>query len=926
DINRQMALQFEQLQSVVFARMVQKVGDRRYWEQWAKDVAIIADRQIERIKHLIETKTDQRAAFDNFLAGLQKNINPSISELQAIDMLAQHIITKPIFEALFEGYSFVKSNAVSTAMQSMLDALEGKSVAEESETLQKFYYSVRKRAEGIDNAEGKQRIIIELYDKFFKTAFPKMVEQLGIVYTPVEVVDFIIHSVNDVLKKEFGRSISDENIHILDPFSGTGTFITRLLQSGLIDGKDLARKYQHELHANEIVLLAYYIAAVNIENAYHDQLSEKSEYKPFEGIVLTDTFQLGETDESQKLFSEMFPQNSARVERQKKAPLRVIMGNPPYSVGQKSANDNAQNQKYEKLDARISSTYARFTDATNKNSLYDSYIKAFRWSTDRLDPKNGGVIAFVSNGAWLDGNSADGFRKAIEKEFSSIWVFNTRGNARTQGELRRKEAGNVFGHGSRTPISITLLVKNPLVLDGFEGKATIHYYDIGDYLSQQEKLAIVNRFKTVANEEIKWKNLQSNEHGDWISQRSGVFGSFIPIAPTIKFNLKSESFFVVNSRGVETGRDVWVYASDMLALNYAIKDTLGFYNKQRELFHQTKSTKAKDILDTDPTKISWTSSLISSLERNHLGEHKPNSASIGLYRPFFKQLVYYDKHLIHRMGQHEIFFPNPSLKNLIICVSGVGVTKDFSTIICDTLPDLELIGKSQCFPLFYYEERQKSSPSLFDAAGDSEYIRRDGVSDFILERAKKVYGKNVGKEDIFYYVYGILHSPDYLTAFANDLKKMLPRIPLVEDVRDFWKFSKAGRALADLHINYEDVPSFEGVEVIGADSGFYRVEKMRFPKKNQKDTIIYNSKIVVSNIPTKAYEYVVNGKSAIEWIMERYQVKVDKASGIENDPNDWAEEVGNPRYILDLLLSIIYVSVQTVEIVEGLPTLEFETA
>jgi predicted helicase len=465
-ISQQLALQFEQLQNVVFARMVQKVGDRRYWEQWAKDVAIIAERQIERITYLIENKHDQRVAFDAFLLGLQKNINPSISQAQAIEMLAQHIITQPIFDALFEGYSFIKNNAVSVSMQNMISALEsGSNLAEQEETLQKFYDSVRRRAEGIDNAEGKQRIIIELYDKFFKAAFPKMVEQLGIVYTPVEVVDFIIHSVNDVLKQEFGRTLSDENIHILDPFTGTGTFITRLLQSGLIEEKDLERKYKQELHANEIVLLAYYIAAVNIENAYHDATPDpddgigKEKYTPFEGIVLTDTFQLGETDGSDKLFSEMFPRNSERVARQKNAPLRVIIGNPPYSVGQKSANDNAQNQKYERLDARIADTYAKATEATNKNSLYDSYIKAFRWSTDRLDPEQGGIIAFVSNGAWLDGNSSDGFRKTLEKDFDKIYVFNLRGNARTQGELRQKEAGNVFGSGSRTPIAITLLVK-----------------------------------------------------------------------------------------------------------------------------------------------------------------------------------------------------------------------------------------------------------------------------------------------------------------------------------------------------------------------------------------------------------------------------------------------------------------------------------
>jgi predicted helicase len=921
DIGRQMALQFEQLQSVVFARMVQKVGDRRYWEQWAKDVAQIADRQIERIKHLIENKTDQRKAFDNFLAGLQKNINPSISESQAIDMLAQHIITKPIFEALFEGYSFVKSNAVSTAMQGMLDALEGKSVAEESETLQKFYDSVRKRAEGIDNAEGKQRIIIELYDKFFKTAFPKMVEQLGIVYTPVEVVDFIIHSVNDVLKQEFGRSISDENIHILDPFTGTGTFITRLLQSGLIDGKDLARKYQHELHANEIVLLAYYIAAVNIENAYHDQLGEKSDYEPFEGIVLTDTFQLGETDESQKLFSEMFPQNSARVARQKKAPLRVIMGNPPYSVGQKSANDNAQNQKYEKLDGDISRTYVKLSTAGLKTSLYDSYIKAFRWSTDRLDPKHGGIIAFVSNGAWLDGNSTDGFRKALEKEFSSIWVFNLRGNQRTSGELSRKEGGKIFGSGSRTPISITLLIKNPKAANK---QATIHYNDIGDYLSREEKLTVVSKFKTVANTEMKWKKLKPNEHGDWLNQRNDLFGTFIPLFEDTK---SEKSFFDFISWGVKTNRDAWTYNSSIKSLSTILEQTIVFYNEQRKEYQeQSKKSKASvdNFIITDPKKISWSADLKKDIERNREHSFNANSLKQALYRPYFKQFLYFDDSLVERPGQNRKLFPASIPSNRLICVTGKGASKDFSVLMADTIPNLDTLEKGQSFPFYYYEERQKNSPSLFDAAGDSEHIRRDGVSDFILERAKKVYEKNVGKEDIFYYVYGILHSPDYRTAFANDLKKMLPRIPLVEDVRDFWKFSKAGRSLADLHIGYEDVPPYEGVEVTGADSGFYRVEKMRFPKKYQKDTIIYNSKIVVSNIPAKAYEYVVNGKPAIEWIMERYAVTTHKDSCIKNDPNDWAEEVGNPRYILDLLLSIINVSVQTVEIVEGLPKLNFE--
>jgi predicted helicase len=923
EIAQQMALQFEQLQNVVFARMVNKVGSKPYWEQWAKDVAHIAEKQVERITRLIKDDKKHQKAFDNFLAGLQKNINPSISQQEAIEMLSQHIITKPVFEALFEGYSFVKNNPISVSMQTMLDLLEDQAFDKDAETLQKFYNSVKMRASDIDNAEGKQRIIIELYDKFFKTAFPKMVEKLGIVYTPVEVVDFIVHSVNDVLKKEFDRSISDENIHILDPFTGTGTFITRLLQSGLIVKKDLKRKYQHEIHANEIVLLAYYIAAVNIENAFHDALEQK-DYQPFDGICLTDTFQLGETDESDKLFKDMFPQNSARVAKQKKAPLRVIMGNPPYSIGQKSVNDNAQNQNYEKLDSRIERTYVKESRANLKNSLYDSYIKAFRWSTDRLDPKHGGIVCFVSNGAWIDGAAHDGFRKSLETEFSSIYVFNLRGNQRTSGELSRKEGGKIFGSGSRTPIAITLLVKNPNQLNSQEQKATIHYHDIGDYLSREEKLLIVKNFSSISNVQIQWTNLLANEHGDWINQRNNLFETFIGIGDKDD-KAGNYIFNSTYSRGLATSRDAWVYNSSYKSLLKNIQKTISFYNAQRILFHSTRGTKKNinDFITKDSKEIVWTDTLIRDAEKNIEYNLKKNKA-IGLYRPFFKQFLYYDRLLIHRVYLLPKLIPTPDTKNLLICVSGVGASKDFSALITDCIPDLQVQFNGQAFPMYYYEERQKQSRGLFDQNEDGEYIRRDGVSDFILERAKKQYGKNVSKEDIFYYVYGFLHSPEYKEVFSNDFKKMLPRLPFVEEVKDFWAFSKAGRKLAELHINYETVAPFKGVKVIGADSGFYTIEKIRFPKKEQKDTILFNSKITVSNIPAKAYEYVINGKSAIEWIMERYQVTTHKESGIQNDPNDWAKEVGNPRYILDLLLSVINVSVQTVEIVDALPKVKFD--
>ncbi|SNB03973.1 conserved hypothetical protein [Flavobacterium psychrophilum] len=933
----QLAIQFEHLQNVVFAKMVTKVGDKRYWEQWAKNVAEIAERQIIRINKLITEDKKHQQTFANFLAGLQKNINPSITQQESVEMLSQHIITKPVFDALFSGYSFVQNNPISVSMQTMLDLLEEKTIDEDAQTLNKFYESVKLRASDIDNAEGKQRIIIELYDKFFKTAFPKMVEKLGIVYTPVECVDFIIHSVNDILQKEFNRSLSDENIHILDPFTGTGTFITRLLQSGLISKEDLLRKYQNEIHANEIVLLAYYIAAVNIENAFHDAIENK-DYIPFDGICLTDTFQLGETDHADKLFTEMFPQNSERVSKQKKAPLRIIIGNPPYSIGQKSANDNAQNQTYTKLDSDIAKTYAKESNAGLNKSLYDAYIKAFRWSSDRLD-KNGGIICFISNGAWLDGNSTDGFRKSLEKEFTSIYVFNLRGNARTSGELRQKESGNVFGGGSRTPISITLLVKNP---EKQNTKATIHYHDIGDYLSQNDKLKLIKNFKTVSN--LPFVELQPNKEGDWINERNESFDSFIPLAPEKKFDLKTQTFFNTYAIGVSSNRDAWAYNFSKNEIEKNIQKLIAFYNQQREDYFVAKQNNSKldvdDFIDTDATKISWTVNLKKDLEKNKNLIFN-NNLIPSTYRPFVLNNLFFDKTLIERPGINGMFFPNNELKNLTINITGIGANKEFTALITDKISCIDSVEKTQCFPLYYYEERQKQTQSLFDTAesGTSEFVRRDAISDFILDQAKERYGKNVGKEDIFYYVYGLLHSPTYREMFANDLKKMLPRLPLLDDVRDFWKFSKAGRELAELHINYENQPKSAGVIVIhnpltitetlkqlSADEIKYidyKVEKMKFPKKDQKETIFYNSRITIDNIPAKAYQYVVNGKPAIEWIMERYAITTHKESQITNNPNDWSAETGNPKYILDLLLSVINVSLQTVDIVEGLPIVKF---
>ena len=926
----QLALSFNDLQNVFYAKLVTRVGTKRYWELWAKDIAQIAEQHIGRIKALIADNGRHRRAFDQFMRGLHRNINPGLSEQDAIEMLSQHIISRPVFEALFENYQFAASNPISRSMQKMLDLLDDETKTEEEhQKLQKFYDYVRTTVGNIPDAEGRQRIIIELYDKFFKVASPRTVDKLGIVYTPVEVVDFIIRSVAYILQREFGRTLSDENVHILDPFTGTGTFITRLLQSGLISREALERKYGMEIHANEIVLMAYYIASVNIENVFHDLMGPDTEYRPFGGICLTDTFQLGEESSDENLYSEQFPTNSRRVIEQKRKRITVIVGNPPYSVGQKSANDNAQNQKYPALDSQIERTYAAATDANNKNSLYDSYIKAFRWASDRLDKRDGGIIGFVTNGNWLDGNAHNGMRKCLEREFSAIYVFNLRGNQRTSGELSRKEGGKIFGSGSRTPIAITILVKRPKASDE---AARIYYRDIGDYLSREEKLNIIRNMGNISNPLMQWVSITPNEHGDWLNKRSEQFKLYIPLGDKDDKKNKKTFFVPYYSNGLKTQRDPWCYNSSLSVVEKSAKEQIDFYNEQREKL----AKKEISNVDYSTHKISWTRAVLSDIQRNKPYNTQDCQFREGLYRPFFKQHLLFYRPLNEMMYQIPKLFPTPKHRNLVICVSGVGASKDFSALITDIIPCLDMVEKSQCFPLYWYDDSTADIADLFSAPQSEmdRYVRRDGVTDWILATARKQYGSKVTKEDIFYYVYGILHSPDYRTAFAADLKKSLPRLPLVDSPDDFRAFSRAGRDLAALHLGYEHVEPYAGCRTIYSpltnrgDAIDYRVEKMRFGKKEDRtadrSVIHYNVGITIENIPAEAYDYVVNGKSAIEWVMERYAVKTDPASKITNDPNDWCREHDDPKYIYNLLLRIITVSLETVKIVGALPRLRLE--
>lgn len=890
----ELELEWEAVEGAIYGKIVQKVGDRRYLEDWSKDVADIARRHIQGIKIILEQNPDSKTAFERFLYSLQHNINESINQEQAIEMLAQHLITLPIFDALFGEYSFVKNNPVSSAMEKIIAELSQYGFEKEQKELQPFYESVRLRAEGIDNAQAKQKIIITLYDKFFSTGFKSTTERLGIVFTPVEVVDFIIKSVDVVLRKHFGKTLASENVHILDPFTGTGTFITRTLQylktlmdKGEITYNDILRKYTQELHANEIVLLSYYIAAINIE-AVFDDINGEEPYAPFEGIVLTDTFE--STEQEDTLDDSFFGTNDERLKRQQEKPITAIIGNPPYSIGQGSQNDNNQNISYPKLDKRLADTYVAKSNAGLTRGLYDSYVKAFRWASDRL--KGQGVIGFVTNGGFLNSNSTDGLRAGLYEDFNHLYIFNMRGNALGLGELRKKEGGNVFGGGTRTTVAISILVRDDS--DSHE----LHYHDIGDYLSQKDKLNIISDFGDISA--IDWQEITPDNNNDWLNQRDPNYQKYAVLAG------EQDSVFLNNSMGILTSRDSWVYGYSKEKVIQNAQRLIQNYNSELERLKDVPSSERKGQLNRNADYVNWSRKLERLAANDFEITYQPNGIKQSLYRPFTKKWVYHDKYLNE---EARLYFDKFGQENLVVNTTGRGVSRDFSVLVSNLIPNQHTMDTGQGFMRY---DNEIDETALFQS--------NDNMNQAFAAKL------GLSLDDTFAYVYGLLNSREYQEKYANDLKKDLARIPIVKNKE---KYVEVGKALMDLHLNYEDVSVYEYVDIQLSDQISYKVTKMKFAKKrdengksiNDRSAIIYNNNITISDIPEKAYQYVVNGRSAIEWIMDQYQIKTDKKSGITDDPNDYSND---EKYIFNLLLRIINVSIQTVDLINGLPEFEVE--
>ena len=938
----------------VFGRIVKKVGSSLYWEDWSKDIATVAQTHINLIDELIHDP-EREDPFQEFVNALRTTLNPAVDNASAVEMLAQHILTAPLFDAMFPDHSFSKQNPVSRAMNTILEMLTDHSmIGNERRTLDSFYQAMVERIEAVHTLTGKQEIMRTLYDRFFSQAFPRMSERLGIVFTPVEVVDFIIRSADDAMRTAFGQSLGDPGVAIIEPFAGTGTFVARLLQLGVIPPEALEHKYKNEIFANEFVLLSYYIASINIEQVYHQVRAEQGVdegYVEFEGITLTDTFQLHESDDKIDGTSDGLEANNKRARRQKNADITVIVMNPPYSAGQNSANDNNQNLAYPRLDERIADTYAAQSSGTSKTKLYDSYFRALRWAADRIGER--GVIAFVSNSSFLDANSTDGVRLTLQDEFSQIFVYDLKGNARTSGERRRREGGNVFESGSRTGVAITILIKDPT----HSGTAEIFYAEAEDYATRQEKLDQIRSYGSI--EQISsaeaFQPIIPNEHGDWISTRDERYSTFQEIGnKSLKGKDASPAIFKQYSLGLGTNRDAWCYNFSPDSLTHNITRFINTYNEQIN----------NGIQEFDEKQIKWSSSLDSAFKRRITTSFDDNKIQRSIYRPFCAQSVYFDSLLNHRTNQLPQLFPTAQHTNIAMGAQGRGASHSFSVGLTTTLPDLEMVSKAQWFSLYTWEPLSPTSgsePDLFaDLATSSEsqadeaatassldfsrpigdqipvildgYRRVDNVTDATLTSYQEHYGDaGITKEDIFFYVYALLHHPEYRERYEDDLKKMLPHIPRAAG---FHTYASVGRELADLHVNYERVEPYPSVQEEAslhapADPWErYRIgeRKMRFPKLGRRDKdftrLEYNDYVTLTGIPAEAQGYSISGRSPLEWIIDRYHVKTDKASGIVNDPNDFLREQGRPDAVVDLIKRLVTVSMRTQELLETLPALE----
>ena len=879
------------------SKLVEKVGDIDYYDLYGKKLGEAAHGIEEQIKIIIGRHGRMRKDIQRLHESMKVMINDSVTEGDTVQMVAHHIVLSRVFDALFQG-RFKSHNPISTALEEMTKKAKFEA---ELEGLEKFYADAQRELNGIATREARQSFIKKIYGNFFKSAYKKASKKYGIVYTPVEAIDFVIQSTEEILREQFGHSFNDRSVVVLDPFTGMGTFLTRLLESGLITN-NLYEKYRNDLYANEIMLLAYYVASVNIETTYRS-LNDNGKYVPFSGICYTDTLQSDPRYREEKRHRQVtarldgtFKKAHERIRKQNKSCLWVIMGNPPYSAGQGNYNDGNRNVPYPDIDDRIRNTYARKTEAKYVKSLHDSYIRSFRWASDRIG--RSGIIALVTNASFIRTDATAGVRAYLHDEFTDVWCFDLRGHQRTQGETSKQEGGKIFGSGSRTPVAITILVKNPN-----KKKHVIHYRDIGDYHTAEQKLKIIRDARSISG--IKdWRIIVPDKNHDWVKQRDHNFAAYLPMGSEESKSGKENTVFKTYSLGVSTNRDSWVYNSSKSELAKNMKEHIDYCNEQ-------DLTNPK----INPRKAKWSRDLSKRLtKQGSKAEFERGKIRIALYRPFFKQHVYFEKTFIESPGKISSFFPRAHSKNLVICVP-YRFTGNFSTFITDTTPDLSIVSHNQCFPLYTYDHN------------GTKTTQKENVTDHALKEYRIHYhDSKITKTDIFYYVYGLLHHSGYRRKYANNLSREFPHIPMAPD---FWVFRDVGKTLADLHLCYFDERGNDNRRPLGSPKGsFGKPTKMTFAKSKDPKTgkqtddqsrLKINSILVYDDIPKTNYE--VNGRTPLKWLVDKYRIATDRDSGKTNNPCENLTE----KDMISMVERAVHVGIRSDEIINSLPK-EFEPA
>ncbi len=862
--------------------------------EFKEKVPALGRKAAELIAEQHKTNPQFVTVFTDFYEQCRAAINPNLSKAAVEEMLIQHLLTERIFRTVFNNPDFTRRNIIAREIEKVIEVLIGQTYSRDAflKELNPFYLAIEQAALLCKDFSQKQQFLNTVYEQFFQGFSVEVADTHGIVYTPQPIVDFMVKSVAHILETEFDRSLSDTGVHIVDPFVGTGNFIVRLMQD--IQATTLEEKYRHELHCNEILLLPYYIASLNIEQEYFQRTGT---YLPFVGIALADTFELFE-DQQIALFTQ---ENTERVEKQKAADMFVVIGNPPYNAQQINENDNNKNRKYPTMDKQVEETYAKDSAAQLKNKLYDPYVKAFSWASERIGEE--GVVAFVTNNGFLDGTAFDGMRKHLAQDFTKIYHIDLKGNARTSGERRRKEGGNIFDDQIRVGVGITFFIKKSETISGY---AEVWLYSVDDYLKAREKQQLLTDFSDYTN--IPMKQTTIDKKHAWLTEGlRPEFDTFLPMGSTKAKDVETNVVFKTYSLGVSTNRDAWVYNFNQDALTENIRRMTETYNTEVDRWKRRENSAIKldDFVIPDATKIKWSSGLKNKLKNGKTTHFSQEKIRRSLYRPFTQLSLYFDPRMMtERASVFPSIFPtsNTESENRVICVSGIGSSKSFHTMISDVIPCLDFLEKTQCFPFYTYDEDGTN--------------RQENITDWALTEFRNHYNDDtIAKWDIFHYNYAILHHPDYREKYQANLKRDLPHIPFAQD---FWGFANAGKALADLHVNYESVPKYEKLqlkETRNIQKIDWRVEKMRFSK--DKTQIYYNDYFTLAGIPAEAFDYRLGTRSALEWVVDQYRVKVDKRSGIVNDPN----RVDQPRYIVNLIGSVITVSLKTVEIVKGLPPL-----